>query len=281
MSKTIDDLIAELPQALEPEFVMNALDEPVRLAIDKIALNRNGRAIGTIEGEVSLRWLPTLKIVCVGDCDAAFNQLIDDEPVELHVPSLELTTTALLSSLTMGERHEVRALLTGIDSTHVEPANSFRFYLTNFPDYLGDPIRTGSGPLPGFSRDRLTMTTDNLVCLLDKISYGKEFHKANDRPGYLITNVGQVTSRRSVFTVDEMNELLDALYWLFAFIRGARTGPILPSTRSPFSKSWISVAPWTINEPRDVETWLPDRSVVHLDALLSGFSRQMEGSCLE
>jgi hypothetical protein len=69
----------------------------------------------------------------------------------------------------------------------------------------------------------------------------------------------------------ELQQILDALYWLFAFMRGARTGPVLPSVGSPFAKSWISVAPWTVDESRPVETWMPECSSANFDSLFSGF----------
>jgi hypothetical protein len=42
--------------------------------------------------------------------------------------------------------------------------------------------------------------------------------------------------------------------------------------------TWITLAPWTINEPRDVDTWMPDRSPIDADPLLSGFLAKWKDS---
>ena len=270
-SETFEQIVARLPQALEAEFVMTAANEPIRIAVDNIHIHRSGTAIGTLVGEVAVHWTPTLKIVCYGDCDAHVTSLVGDTSVQLHVPAMGLTTEASVVSVQMGERHAVRAHLRAAVNLIAEPARSFRFYLTNFPDYIGLPIKRGSGQFPELCRDRLSMNAGHVSCVVDRISHRTDSHSDTGQPGYLITHVGEVRSNAANLSVEEMRELLDALYWFFAFIRGARTGPILPSTHSPYRQTWIMLAPWVINEPRDVDTWMPDRSPIDVDTLFSAF----------
>jgi hypothetical protein len=87
MANTFEQWIATLPASIEPEFVMSAPDEQIRLAVGQIELSRGGHSLGKLDGEVLLEWRPRVQIVCVGDSDAALPDLHDDSPVDLHVRS--------------------------------------------------------------------------------------------------------------------------------------------------------------------------------------------------
>lgn len=273
MTTTVEDRIARLPPRLESEFVMASADEPIRLAAGGIELSRGGRALGHLDGELTLKWVPKLRIECVGQSDAAFEDLWDHECVDLRVPEIGLTAEALVTSINLrfAKAHNIRALLKGAENPNLRETEQFRFYLVNFPCFFGEPVRTGSGPHAVSSRDRLRMTAGPLVCTIDRIVQAGHSDQEGGKPGYLITHVGEIRRPGQALKPREVHELLGALYWLFAFVRGARTGPVLPSVEPPFARHWISIAPCRVDEPRRVEGWLPTHNVVDLDSLFAGF----------
>jgi hypothetical protein len=271
MPKMVNDFIAALPPCLEAEFLLAAPDEAIRLAVGPVEMYRGGRLLGGFEGILALEWLPRLRITCTGDSDLGFAELHDGRPFDLHVPQIDLSAEAFVTSVRMGRPSQIQALLMRSVNPRLGDSDHFRFYLVNFPSVLGDPVRRGSGPLAGFGRDRLQITVGSLVCTIDRIGRTRESDGHTGRPGYMLTHVAEVRRPGQPLSPEEIHDLLDVLYWLCAFMRGARTGPILPSVDSPFAKHWISVAPWIVDEARDVDTWLPDRSPVDVDSLLKGF----------
>jgi hypothetical protein len=271
MTKDFEDFIAALPQSLEPEFVMASPDEPIRLAMGRFDLLRDGHLLGHLEGEIALKWVPKLRLICTGESDSAFTDIFDDRDLHLHVPHLGLTAEAFVTSAKMGHRREIQALLIGADNPELKDTQQFRFYLVNFPFFLGEPVRTGSGPFAGTGRDRLSMKAGPLKCTIDRIRRTGHFEASESEPGYLLTHVGEIQRPGQSMTPSELQEILGTLYWLFAFMRGARTGPILPSVGSPFAKHWISVTSGSVDEPRRVDSWMPDRSPINVDSLFEGF----------
>jgi len=271
MTKNFEDSLATLPQSLEPEFVMASPNEPIRLAMGRFDLLRDGHILGYLEGEIALEWIPKLRLHCAGESDSAFTDIFDDRELYLHVPHLGLTAEAFVTSTKMGHRREIQALLTGAHNPELKATQQFRFYLVNFPFFLGEPVRIGSGSFAGAGRDRLSMKAGSLICTVDRIRQPEHSEVSKSEPGYLLTHVGEIRRPGQSMTPGELQEILDTLYWLFAFMRGARTGPILPSVDSPFAKHWISVASWTVDEPRRVDSWMPDRSPINVDSLFEGF----------
>jgi hypothetical protein len=269
MTKASEDLIATLPQSLEPEFVMASPDEPIRLAMGRFDLLRDGHLLGHIEGEITLEWVPKLRLICTGEFDSAFTDIFAE--VDLHVPHLGLTTEAFVTSVKVGQRREIQALLVGAENPELQDSQQLRFYLVNFPFFLGEPVRTESDPFAGAGRDRLSMRAGPLICTIDRIRRTGHFEASKSEPGYLLTHMAEIQRPGQSMAPKELQEILNALYWLFAFMRGARTGPVLPSVDSPFAKHWISVGSGTVDEPRRVDSWMPDRSPINVDSLFEGF----------
>lgn len=271
MTTTWDDLIASLPPSLESEFVMASADEPIRLAAGRFDLLHQSKVLGHVEGELTLEWVPKLSIRCRGDSDAALPDLWNQPHLDLHVPQLDLTAEALVTNVGCAKPHEVSAALKQGESPRLRETEQFRFYLVNFPRFLGELIKIGVSPGAGASRDRQRMTAGSLVCTIDRISQAGHAERRAGRPGYLITHVAEIRRPGQPISPSEIHDLLGALHWLFAFMRGARTGPVMPSVDAPFSRHWITIAPWKVDEPRQVESWLPEHTAVNVDSLFCGF----------
>jgi hypothetical protein len=267
---TSSEILASLPQSLEPEFVMTSPDESIRLAIGIFDLLREGRSLGTIEGELTLEWSPRLRLICRGKSDTYLRET-QDNLLKIYIPSLGLTSEISIEEITRGKHCEIQAQLISTYNPKLQSAERFRFYLVNFPHFLGESVRTESGFFVGASRSRLRMTAGSLVCTVDRINGPGHFEAGKSTPGYLLTHVAEVQRPGFPLAPSELQNILDALYWIFTFMRGAKTGPVLPSFGFPFVKNWISAAPWTVNEPRRVDSWMPDRSSIDINSFFETF----------
>lgn len=272
MRSAFEDAIAALPQRLEPEFVMASPNSPICLVMGRFDLLRAGRLLGHLDGEIALEWLPRLSVVCTGESDTAFGMIVDDRPLQVAVPQLGLTAEVLVTGEARGKRPRIRALLSGVENAAVEVGQKFRFYLANFPDFRGKAVRVGSERFAGARCDRLEMKAGPLVCTIDRVDDTGHLTATKSKPGFLLTHVAEVERLDGPFSPSEVHELLEALRWLLAFIRGARTGPVLPSVGQPFAKQWISIGPWSIDEPRLVNSWFPTHSPIELNGLFVGFT---------
>lgn len=268
MTTTPDDFPASLPPSLEPEFVMAFADEPTRLAAGSFDLLHQGQILGHLEGELTLEWVPKLSIRCRGESDASLPDLWNHPYVTLHVAQFDLTAEALVTNVGWAKPHAISAELIQGESPRLRETDQLRFYLVNFPRYNGEPVRTGGDA----GRDRQRMTgPGSLSCTIDRTRQAGHAERRQGRPGYLMTHVGEIRRPGQPFRPSEIRDLLDTLYWLFAFMRGARTGPVMPSVGVPFGEHWISIARWWVDEPRQVKSWLPERTPVNLDSLFTGF----------
>ena len=126
MAKSFEDLMAALPQRLEPEFAMASPDEPIRLATGRFDLLRDGQLLGHLEGEITLDWVPKLRIIGVGESDLSLADAHDDRPLKLHAPQLGLTTEAFVTSITWGHRHEIRVRLMAAENSGLQHIQKIR-----------------------------------------------------------------------------------------------------------------------------------------------------------
>jgi hypothetical protein len=270
---TFDELFATLPVAIEPEFVMSTLNAPIELVLGPMEVFRNGQRLAALDGRIALEWTPRLRIECSGDSDDDLHvAFADDQPVELRVGQIGLRAEAFVTAMSYGARQHASLLITSTDNPSQRPSACCRFYLVNFCDFIGDAVRYGQPPTVGVGRNRLSFSSGDLRYTVDRIRASNGLISTDGASGYLVTHVGSLsTISGTTITPDEMRDALDALYWFFTFMRGARSGPILPSTDVPFAAHWISLSPWRIDEPRNVHSWVPDRARIELSPLFDHF----------
>ncbi|MPZ20578.1 MAG: hypothetical protein GEV06_22080 [Luteitalea sp.] len=269
----IRDIFAGVPERLTPEFAMRGLNEDIPLTTEPLRLLRDGAVLGEIEGGLCLRWLPKPGIEFAGLFSGRWSPSLDDQPLELAAPNLRLTGPALLSHVQPNpERPVVRGLLGKGVSRPLSSADRVQFYLVRFPDFIGDAVLRSTETSWWCESGRLTMKAGPLACTLDAISEVRELTKLAERqPGFVISHIGELRAETSSMSQETADNLLRALHWFFGFMRGARTGPILPSVGRSFSESWFEIGSWRLDEPNTVSSWLPTRSRLQLDDLFAGF----------
>lgn len=254
---------------------MERLNEPIVIAHGPLELRSQGGRIGTIDGNLYLRWLPKPAIEFQGAWSATCDPDFDDE--HLSVSSLDLTIDAPAMLTYIAPRPSgslVRGILfNGVRRTPLPATlDGIRFYLVRFPSYVGHWFRRPVGERHAYEAGRLSLASQHIDCTVDAIAEVAELDKnARREPGYLITHVGEVRSTKGHLTGRSAFKTLDMLHWFFALLRGARTGPVLPACMAPYSKHWLELASWRLDEPDTVSTWLPEHKLRDLDGLFEGF----------
>lgn len=264
-----------LPDRLVPEFAMERLNEPIVIAHGPLALSSSGNLFGVVDGSLYLRWLPKPAIEFQGTLSADREPSFDDEHLSVSSTELAIDAPAMLTHITHRPRGSlVRGIVVnGVRRTPVPVTlEGIRFYLVRFPSYVGNWFRRPVGERYAYEAGRLSLAAKHIVCTVDAIAEVAELDQnARREPGYLITHVGEVRSAKGHLIGRSAFKTLDMLHWFFALLRGARTGPVLPASMAPYSKHWLELASWRLDEPDTVSTWLPEHKLRALDGLFEGF----------
>jgi hypothetical protein len=102
-----------------------------------------------------------------------------------------------------------------------------RFHLPNFPNYVG-AVTTLGGDV---SASRLVAHTERWQIDIDAVPESFDIYSTLSRTGGIgITNVGTIRKTDgSEVRFEDVDRLLNALYWWLSLLRGERTGPMLIS----------------------------------------------------
>jgi hypothetical protein len=252
------------PERIRPDIPHTGPNEPIVLTTGVFPLlTEEGQ--GTVDGRIQLRWVPTVDFEFEGQYSGARLQPKTNEAT-LQIPAWGLEVPAFITS---------RAIATGPNDvrgifprpvTLGDPIDLdfVRFHLVLFPETVGEPIRSDTSIFLG----RLTMNAPRLACVVDEIPEAKQSHRwVGDATGYVVTHVGEFRKPGGRLDAAEVDDALEMLRLFFGFLRGAWTGPVFQKGYAGTARSWEQFGCWRIDEPREVPTWLPQRSPLDLTDL--------------
>lgn len=129
------------------------------------------------------------------------------------------------------------------------------FHVPNFPRYMGTTIESKGAVWTG----RLSASTTQWHVEVDSLrNDDRLWEELNVRGGYCITHVGRVQRPNAVpVAFEDVDHLLEILYWWLALLRSERTGPVLVAGVHHDEVIWEiwrtpSIAPWM-----GWRSWLP------------------------
>lgn len=215
---------------------------------------QSGSQLSQVEGTLYFRWEPTPRVEVLGRGGLHVINL-PSRRARLRVPGYgeaELLVTA--SSVRAGQnefRGFVNGNLTPADAGSLE--EGLRCSLTNFHEYLGDPVKVGPS---SWARSRLRLETPCFVIDVDGVEDLKDRIKsARDQGTVEITHHASITATGPVDPAD-FSRVFDDLRYFFAFCRGYWCGPILPAPAATDPKS-IEYKPWVLKRHRSGCSWFP------------------------
>ena len=268
-----DDPIS-IPMRIAPHVVLGALSQSVSIATGRFQVRLADGSTGAVEGELRFRWLPSTAVEIEGVYTGPAI-LPDTDSVSLAIDMLGVEVQTLVAAVQIGRvPSSVRLVLpSAVAKASHQLIDRLRFHLVNFPDYIGAPIRYKVGDSEGFCAGRLEVASHELMCVVDQMPEVRELGRTAHRDaGYIISHTGELSGVgvRSAFP----DYLMDMLHLFFGLIRGAWSGPVFPQGFREDEKVWEQFAAWTVDETRQVPTWLPQRSGLQLSDLFDGFVRK-------
>ena len=266
--------LERFPERIVPGVVMARINETIQLVPGPLQLWRNGTQIGEVQGSLELVWLPDPEVRVSGVIAGSADLDIEADGFEVAGPTLPIRLPVSLAGIQHNpDGAAVRAVLAKTVQRSVPSVNAVWFKLVRFPDFHGDRVRySTAGGSHGLVSGRMQMTANELSCTIDEIVEVEALIKsANQEAGYIISHVGRLEKVSSPLAPDEVSRLVPALHWLFAFMRGARCGPVLVGSGPSFKDDWLEIGSPKLHQARTVSTWLPLRSPLQMDDLFSGF----------
>ncbi len=114
-------------------------------------------------------------------------------------------------------------------------SNELRFHLINFVGGHDENIQDGNFMWNG----RLRLDNENFEIVVDFLHDADKLIKKMDKfGGYSITHTGLAKRHNGIMKYEEADDLLDALYYYFAFLSGRWCGPVLGLGFINGTKAW-------------------------------------------
>lgn len=272
------DPIAEIrkyPKRLQPNVLVPKLNAPIEIAHEGLALRiKEGALPGELDGVLRFVWVPHVAVEFEGLYRGEPPEIGSDEST-LLIPKTSEETPVIITNLTQGDSGwTVRGILKGcaVRSTKVN-AEKLVFHLSNFPDYIGLPIRTESKRGVGAFSGRITIESEQWIGVIDSIpetSHLREEQKRNG--GFYISHVGKIRPKSGQhFDEVQLDSICSSLRYLLGFCCGAWTGPLFPQGIREKDIVWEPLAAWRTGPSQKVPSWFPTRSRIGEFHLFSGF----------
>jgi len=149
------------------------------------------------------------------------------------------------------------------------------FGLFNFSDVYGSLVLTKRGKHRSMTAGRIALLSSEWFIAIDPAHGLRErYQTARARGAYLLTHAGVIGRvDDATFTADQAEDVISALYWLFAFALGRRTGPVLPyaTNRDDDRPVWTLWAMRATDSARGVGTWFDVHHPESLNAIFGPF----------
>ena len=226
----IESMFEDLPAKLLPLYKTEAPNMPILLYEGPCALYQNSSCFNC-GGSIQLDWLPQPRLTARLLPSAGPPVRIALGPAALDIPKLGARAEAVVTSTPMllfaDETRPVEGRVGRIEFGETGGCTRIRFHLPNFLFFNGAPVRDAPG---SFSSQRALLEHGAFRVSIDRaMPFGDQIEKETARDGgYAITHVGTVERiDGSVFSLNEIDPLLDCLGHYLSFCRGSWTYPVL------------------------------------------------------
>lgn len=232
-----------------------------RMSFQNSSFRETRRHIGSGTGFVKFDWIPNLSIKYYFEPE---NISFHDAIRELNLGDfLELNDIKISAKVFTKHSSGSGNFLFGVFPEPIKVGGARRisyliFHISNFHDYIGDWINDGSGGWSG----RIVLQENNWIITIDSVRpklREELFIELRKDGGYAITHVAKLERlNKEDFSVDEAQDILDAVSYFLAFLRGMWVGPILPVGFD--HKGQVSLKIWNFYKASaytDVMSWFP------------------------
>ncbi|WP_276956385.1 hypothetical protein [Allomeiothermus silvanus] len=216
------DLLASLPEAISPQYVMSEPNAAICLYRGPVRV-RIGANTWRAAGALTYTWFPSSGLILrirevPGSASGAQFPLEADFEISGGRPFRG-------SLLSIGSRTELTFLLSTVEKTYVSgPLTKLLFHIPNFVRYGGNFVRKANSYYGG----RIEATYDCWKVTIDQIKDANLNNKLHLPGSFDITHVGLLERSDGMqFYFDDVQDVLRCLGITFTFIRGGWCVPFL------------------------------------------------------
>ena len=262
-----------LPEGTDGDHNVRPPNKPIKLYGGVFEIHQDGIPI-KMQGTIEHHWYPYPGVRFKGRPTGKWVPDLGD--ARLRIPKRFATANVQVTECTQGTRPRASGLISGIVRIGQNRAiRAIKFYLPNFHDYVGNPVRFIRGDRMWRSASRITLSADGWRVFVDQ---DPEYHKLLDllkaRGGFGVGHVCLLTrSDGSRFKVHEASDFLSTLHFFFSFLRGLWCGPIIVTGVGRRGTLWTEWGSWRISDWRGVSSWLPKHDLNGLDHAFKTFRR--------
>jgi hypothetical protein len=255
--------------ALESSYTTTVPNEPLSIYSGEMLVKQDAATVKG-QGSLELRWLPNPRIIFSlntkdfsihdihhGDAQLMFSSTKRHQEVPICILSKSIGTSNSLGG---------RAYPVEFGDKEANLSN-VTFHLSNFIDYIGNPIKKIKGSTINNWAGRIELKPQEWVISIDKVQNFevlKEHLKLEG--GYAITHTCQLKKpNNQTFTTKEAQELLWCLRYFLSFVRGLWCQPtLITGFDEKGNKIWELLSSPSATPYKDVHSWIP---VFDLDTL--------------
>ncbi|HDV8360058.1 TPA: hypothetical protein RKT18_001049 [Bacillus cereus] len=207
---------------------MEKVNQDIEIYSGKYTLELGNKKV-ILEGHISLKWLPQLRIEYEGKVVSG-REIIDRSLVmsDTRKNKVRLSTPNGYKSMVMINKinYGTDCTIAGVCLNSLERLNgvmdSLYFSVVNFIDNFGDAIKHERMTYSG----RMYFEYGDFKITVDKQpNYKKIYEELDETGGYIITHVGVIENIKGEnFTFEQVEVLLEALFWLLSFASGRQVG---------------------------------------------------------
>jgi hypothetical protein len=259
-----------LPARLEPYLRLTTVNQPVHVAQGPLTLVGAGETF-RLDSDLTFKWNPAVGVVFEGHCPGGWLDVaVNEWTVAFGADPAHRAPCSLRNVSIKPEGSSVQGTLKGHLVVGSGSCQTVRFCLTNFPSYLGLPVRTDAGG--GWARSRIEAVSAIGTLRLDEVEGADKLRKeAIGQRGFAITHVGEWVPTTPSTSLEEARDAMRMLQYWFGFLCGAWCGPVFDEGLTDGQISWRHFTRWKVTEGRNGSSWLPRVTPLDLNSTFAGF----------
>lgn len=266
------DRFDELPVALFGKMSVGEPNTAIGLYEGRLKIGRANDHFLEEIGSVQLSWFPSpglrFSIQSQSSLDVDFSIFDDKFSVEL------LEANMLLEAFgTSLDGRSFTGTITGIAESYTGKEIQYvTFYVPNFADFIGEPIRD-SGTRNARAA-RMSFAFENWQIVIEGLPHAKTIYEVlKKQGGYAVTHIGRMWKKsEEPITVEEVKQMRGKLNKYLSFCRGAFCGPLLLTGHD--SSETVVWTNWNIPRIQAWKSqggWFPVQSTGQTKQVLSSY----------
>jgi hypothetical protein len=265
---------SSLPPAITPIYRTLKINQNIKLYEGSLEIvTDSGTWPGS--GEIQLKWLPEPAIRL--DCQYTALDMLNQEKAQLKIPNGSRPFDVTPTSTGIGcKGPDSFATLSGIPKDlmwgTIGNMHSLLFHVPNFAYFKGAQVQD---PENAVREARANVSTEGWNIVIDSLAdfSFQKFIDLGDSSGNAITHVGTIKKvDGSSFTVVNVQEVLEALFFWLSFCRGNWVAPILSVGFDEKGKEvWKDWKQWNFRWCSHVGMWMNRQNSDFLEKTLPGY----------